>query len=486
MRLFVLIYVFLVSSCTLGPKYNPPEICVADKWSGINDVEKETAIHSKWWEIFEDEFLTKYIQEAAKCNHSVLSAKANILEARALRMVEVAKLLPHLSADFIGAEHYFSKNGLIFSIAEDVEAQADALSDFFDIEFPRQISFFNAVIDASWEIDLFGKLRKGVEAQTAAVGSAIEQKNDLLISIFAEVAINYAELRSAQHKGKLLQEEVGLLEEKMLIEEERFKFGYNDAVDVNEIEKQVAELKSTLPKVYSEIYKNIYAISILVGKPPEALLKELLPFAEMLKLPDGVAIGLRSDLLRRRPDVRYAERLLAQSTALEGVAIASFFPTITFGGNVGFQALKLAKLFKGDSFTWTAGGDGNTPIFQGGKLLGNLNVARAKTLSNIHFYEQTVLMALQEAQSALISYNNDLVAFERVNLAAEKQENIAYITKEKFVNGIINGISFIEQERQLNLAEQNTLESQTTALIDLISLYKSLGGGLTPCSEKED
>lgn len=478
-----LLFFLLLTSCCLGPKYKPPEITVSDHWNAQEECDQRGKIESKWWEVFDDELLTKYVQEAARSNHNVLSAKANILQARALRQVQASKLFPHISADFNASHIYFSKNGPIF-LADtlfddtlDFETETQGLPAPFSVQFPQQLSLFNALLDATWEIDLFGKIRKGIEAQDAAIGSAIEQKNDLLISIYAEIAINYIKLRSAQNLGLLLEKEIELLERKQFIEKERFKYGYNTAIDVDESEKKLFEAKSNLPKTLSEIYQHIYAISVLVGKPPESLLEELLPFQDLPMLPQDVCVGLRSDLLRRRPDVRNAERLLAQATANEGVAVASFFPSILLSGNVGFQAMKLAKLFQGRSLTWAVGGDANTPIFRGGKIIGDLKAARANTLSSFHIYEQTVLMALQEAESALMTYDNSLTSLQKVNVITQKQEDITCITTMKFNSGVINGIELLEQERQLNLAEQNSLKSQTTALTNLITLYKSLGGG---------
>lgn len=478
------LFLLFLTSCSLGPKYKPPEIQVSENWSSDEKDRHRGKIESKWWEVFNDELLTKYIYEAAKCNHNVQSAKANILQARALRTVQASKLFPHLSADFNASHNYFSKNGPLF-IADtlfddtlDFETDVPNTPSPFNVQFPQQLTLFNALLDASWEIDLFGKIRKGIEAQDAAIGSAIEQKNDLLISIFAEIAINYIKLRSLQNQGLLLEQEIEILTNKSKIEKERFKFGYNTATDTLESERILLEAKSHLPEVHSEIYQNIYAISVLIGCPPEALLEELLPFKDLPPIPKNVSIGLRSDLLKRRPDVRNAERLLAEATANEGVAYASFFPTILLSGNLGLQAMKLAKLFQGRSLTWAIAGDANTPIFRGGKLIGDLRVSRAKTLSTFHYYEQTILLALQEAESTLINYDNSLLSLGKIQDAMHKQERITCITNEKFTSGIINGITLLEQKRQLNLAEQNNLKSQTTSLTNLITLYKALGGGL--------
>jgi multidrug efflux system outer membrane protein len=193
--------------------------------------------------------------------------------------------------------------------------------------------------------------------------------------------------------------------------------------------------------------------------------------------PTGVTIGIRSDLLRRRPDVRSAERQLAAATANIGVAIASFFPSFTFSGDIGLQSLQFRKLFQGRSLTWAIGGDIMIPIFRGGNLIGNLHLAEAQATSAAFTYQKSVIISLQQAESALIAYTQELQASDLLTIAVDRYENLISITNDRYTKGLVSLTDLLDVERQWNAAEQNLLTSQTAALIDLITLYKSLGGG---------
>lgn len=327
MRSWILAFVLslFLGGCLVGPNYRPPEIPVCDHWSGA-----ETAAHlclscaappTAWWQLFGDPLLDKYIVMAALHNKDILAAEANICQAKAMRQVAGAPLYPHVNADLIALRTYFSKNGPFLS-----SMPAAAAATGVSPQRPRHAeTIYNPLFDAYWEIDLFGKTRRSIEAANANVGSAIEQRNDLLITILSEVAMNYMQLRSSQTRGKLIEENIGLLERDVAIVTKQFAAGYRNQLDLQRIEAELAQAEAALPDVLAQIYQNIYALSALVGCLPEALLEELLPIRPLPQLPQIVTLGLRSDLLRRRPDVRQAERQLAAATANIGVAVASFF-----------------------------------------------------------------------------------------------------------------------------------------------------------------
>jgi NodT family efflux transporter outer membrane factor (OMF) lipoprotein len=453
----------------VGPKYSPPEIQMSDEWTGeLDDPELLEAPVTKWWELFDDPLLDKYIVAAEKNNYDILAAEANILRARALRMVNASNLFPQVSANFIPMRIDFSKNGPFFGGVEKKVAAAP---------FARVFNLFNAFFDATWELDLFGKTRYAVRQAEAMIDSAIEQKNDTLISTYAEVARNYVELRSFQTKKELLEQMIALYEKNALIMRKNFEEGYANRLDVINIESALETTKAALPEMIAEIYRSIYSLSILTGQLPEALVEELIEPKPLPKTPKMVAIGLRSDLLRRRPDIRRAERDLAAATANVGVSVASFFPTITLFGLGGFQALKLPELFDWNSKIWTFGADVNMPIFQGGKMVGHLRFTQAEQSAAAFAYQNTVLQAIQEAESSLISYKQQLHAAIDLSQAVSSNELATAISRERFGQGLVNKIEFLNAERQLVQARLNSLSSDTAALLSFISLYKALGGG---------
>lgn len=479
MRKWILPLLWL-SGCMLGPDYHTPVVAIQEEWSA--DKEALTAQPlSNWWEVFEDPLLTQYIEWASESNYDVQAAEANVLRARALRQVSASKLFPHVNGDLNGTKTYFSKNGPIFAIGQAAGNPADTSSALTNLPFAVQVpqiqNLFNALFDASWELDLFGKNRRALESATAEYESAIEKKNGTLLSVFAEVARNYIELRSFQRRSKLLEENIALYESQTEIVKMNVQFGYSNEIDLQTIEASLAAAKAALPEATAEIYRAMFTLSILIGKPPETLIDELFVDQPLPKCPSQVAVGLRSELLKRRPDIREAERKLAAATANVGVAVASFFPTTTLLGTGGFQSLVLPTLFEWGSRTWAYGADVNMPIFEGGKLVGYLHLSRADQAKAAAEYQQTILSALQDAENSLKKYEQSVLAAKDYDQNVLHTECVVTITRERFLKGLINKIDLLNNEKQLITAELTQLDSQTTELVSLVSLFKALGGG---------
>lgn len=489
-KLLLLVYICVFfSGCLVGPNYRPPEVFLPDHWN-VNEsflcISPYEDPPIAWWQVFNDSLLNKYIEMAALCNKDILTAEANIWQARAFRQIAASDLFPHISADLNATRTYFSKNGPVFAFTPGGQDPNSATSGLpFQIQIPQTQNIFNALIDASWEIDLFGKRRRSVEAADANVDSTVEQRNSVLISVFAEVAINYMELRSNQKRGLLIEEYISLLEENLLLSTKRFEVGYSDRLDLERSEAELAQSIAQLPILYAQIHQNIYALSILTGNLPETLMEELCPLHPIPSPPSAIAIGIRSDLLRRRPDVRYAERQLAVATANIGVAVASFFPSFTLIGDIGFQSLSLSNLFQAKSLTWALEGNVRIPIFQGGKLVGNLRANEAAAAAAAFTYQKTVLQAIKEAESGLAFYFEDLQTSEQLKEVASKYASLVFLTSERYAKGLISLTDVLDSQRHWNTAQQNLLTSETSALIDLIILYKALGGGWEPAAESE-
>jgi outer membrane protein, multidrug efflux system len=458
-----LLPLLLLSGCMVGPNYEPPNISLSEEWIG----EKNSGeILTDWWNVFNDPLLTKYIDKAIAFNHDVLSAEANILQARALRQVAASALFPKIGADFAGLKAYFSKNGPFFAGA------AATASPFSQI-----LPLFNLFFDSTWEIDLFGKTRRSIEAADAQIGEAIEEKNSTLLSVMAEIALNYIELRSNQQLALLTEQNINCIEKNSAITYENWKKGYANQLDYETIEAQLASAKSELPPYVAASYKNIYTISILTGVEPETLLPELLPTQPLPCIPRTVAVGLKSDLLRRRPDVRYAERQLATATANIGVSVASFFPSITLFGLGGLTSTTWDKFFEWKSRSWAYGGNVSQPIFEGGKLFDNLHASQAAGVFASEHYQQTVLNALADAESALITFDKAIESAKNLYEALQKNQILTRLTQERYEKGLVNLISYLNIQVQYIAAEESYISSKTSALVALISLYKSLGGG---------
>lgn len=475
--LFLLIIV--LTGCKVGPNYIQPKNCVPDEWVAP-EIEQNACLSNEppptlWWEVFNEPLLNKYIVLAAYYNNDVLKAEANIYQARAMRQVSAANLYPHIALDLDAFRIFLSKNGPIGALTS-LSPMPSATTP----QMPLGFNIFNSFFDASWEIDFFGKTRRGIEAAQAGLESAKEQRNDILISIFAEIARNYVELRSSQIQKHLLENNVELLKKEVDIIQQRYTSGYSNLLDLQQIEIQLNQALSNLPVVTTNIYKSIFTISILTGNLPETLLCELMPELPLPSVDPCIATGIRSDLLRRRPDIRTAERNLAQATANIGVAVASFFPSLTLYGLYGLQSLKIDNLFSPNSKTWIYGADIHLPIFQGGQLVGNLRIAEAQTAAIAFQYQQTVLNAVQESETAIIAYEQDLKTTNEIRKVVENNQKLSKLSNERYTRGLTNQLDYITSKLTLNNAELSLLQIETSSLLDLVTLYKALGGGWEP------
>lgn len=471
MRFWILCISLLLTSCLLGPNYRSPEPCISDAWT--SDPCCAGTPEPAWWELFNDPLLTRYIALAAERNLDVQIAVANLFQARAIRQTAASTLFPWITGNVSAVRDYFSKNGPVF----DFGTVFNNTGLPFTIQIPQKQNIFTALLNVSWEIDLFGKTRRGVEAAQANLESTLENRNAVLISVLAEVARNYIDLRSAQSLGMLIEENLDLLEKQVALVSEQWEKGYVDRLRLETVEAQFAQLKATLPPICAQIYQYAYALAQLTGFLPEDLLVELLPIAPLPEPPSMVGCGLRSDLLRRRPDVREAERQLAAATANIGVAVASFFPSFTFSPSFGLQSILFRNWLELPSNMWIMGGSASIPLFEGGYLIGNLHLSEAQAVSAALYFQQMVLRALQEAETALIVYNQDRQSMLDQKSAVEHFAAFDSLTKKQFEAGYVSLTNVIESGRELNTAEQNLLQNETAVLLDLVNLYKALGGG---------
>lgn len=472
--------IFLFSSCMVGPNYSPPHSEIPDVWSSEENAPIE-APNLAWWDTFQDPLLTQCIMAAKEHNEEVLKAEANIARSRAIRQIAASSLFPQLVGDVNGIKTYFSKNGPVFAIgpaAGDPGVNPSTSTGLpFSLQIPQIQNLFNALIDASWEIDLFGKIRRSVEQADALVDSAIEERHGVLLSVAAEVSRNYMELRYFQTKERLLQNSIDLWKETLTITDFSVQAGLKSKADLEEAKRNLASAQALLPETLSEIAKSIYTLSILTGKLPEALSETLLSFSLLPSIPDRISVGLRSELLKRRPDVRRAERELAAATAGVGVAVASFFPTINLLGFGGFQSLNLPQLLEWNSRTWGYGADATMPIYQGGKIVGHLRLAQSSEAIQAHEYQQTVLTALQEAESALSAYHQAQSARTFLLEAVLHRDIRVAIGEARFQKGLTDKLSLLnEKQAQIQDLLSLALQDEKT-LLSAIVLYKAIGGG---------
>jgi multidrug efflux system outer membrane protein len=445
-----------VSACQVGPNYVKPDLNVADNYHA-KDIKNYTTdkITEKWWNVFHDSLLNELIEDAVKNNKDIVIATANIERAKALRKVSAADLLPSVSAGAGASKYKYS----------------DKVSPL------GEVNTYDASLDASWELDIFGKKRRNIEAFSARLKAAEETKNAVMLSIMAEVAQNYFEVRGLQKRIDVARRNIGLLKDLEKIAKAQYKSGIVTEFDVARAQGEHESFEAKIPNMEAEMQAGIYRISFLTGKEPEYYLEKMLSKAEIPTPPDLVPIGLRSEILRRRPDIIVAEQKLAAATADIGVATADLFPSISLTGAVGTSARLFGDLFTGGSGAYSLAGAVNWSVFNNGAVRANIDAAKATSKASLADYEKTVLSALSEVETSLLRYGSEWQTFKQLNLAEKTRRDGFKIAKLRYESGQENFLVMLDAERSLITTQDEETQSETRILVNLTQLYKALGGG---------
>ena len=422
-----------------------------------------------WWRVFNDPVLEEYIAIAAANNPSIKQAWARILEARALRNGAAAPLWPSVDTNFTADGIHISRNGLI------------PLNFLSAAGIPIIHRLFTLGFDAVWELDVFGQTQKQVEAAQDRLESSIEAKNDILITIFAEVARNYIEGRGSQKEIAIKKRKIELFSQTAKMISQRKNAGLDNALNLDSIEAELARTKSELPLLQEDFYSAVFRLSVLLGQLPECLVDQFLCESPLPLNPDVVPLGLRSDLLRRRPDVRRAERELAAYKADVSVSIAQCFPSFSLFGDAIYASTKLGNLLKNGPQIGIWGEMVSFPIFQGGRMMANISASKARASAALFEYEKAILGALGETETSIVAYGKELEREIDLRKSEESHKRVFELTKKQYEKGLINKIDLFTAEHQYLDTVENLVISETNTLVRLIALYKALGGGWEVC-----
>ncbi len=452
----------LLGACTVGPDYQAPNASFMDKWfsSSLSSpaVVSQDPIDLKWWTIFNDPLLTKYIEQSAVNNKDVQIAIANVNRARAVRSVSGGSLFPSLgtSADLTRSQSSSANSS--FTSGE--------IRDVYDADF-----------DASWELDVFGGNRRGVEASNARVGSAIASYNSVMLSTFSEVARNYYAARGTQKRIDIINKNTDLLKQTYELIQRRLDVGEATQFDLARAKGEYEATQSRLPNLMADLEVNMFSLSVLLGLPPESLLEEMEIVQALPSVPESVPIGLRSDILRRRPDVKIAERNLAASSADIGAEIANLFPKFFLTGDVGSQARNFGDLFMASAGMWSLGPSVRWSIFEGGAIRARIDIEKAENKATLATYEKTVLEALSDTEKALTRYGREIETSHKLNKSVQSRKQAVSLAQELLDAGEVDYLAVLDAQRVLTSSEDDLVVSETQSIIKLVSLYTSFGGG---------
>lgn len=480
MARFVAVHVFgaisiatltLLAGCAVGPDYKAPEgsdmPAAFSSLNATNDaattskVVNRPAYLARWWTSFNDPTLNSLIDRAVQNNLDLKMATARVIEARALRGVADAGLYPNVDA--VGGynrNRSSTNNGNPFSLGER--------------------SLYSAGIDASWEIDVFGGVRREIEAADADLAVAEEARNDALVTLLAEVARNYAEVRGLQRRLDVANAAVRVQEESVSLTESRLRAGIAGDLEVAQARALLESRRAFVPVITTAHKQALHRLAVLLGQAPGSLESELSTLSAIPVPPAEVPVGLPSDLLRRRPDVRQAERALAASNARIGIAEADLYPRFSLTGSFGFESSQVGDLFDWDSRSWNIGPNVRWRIFDGNRIRRQIAAAGARSEAALHAYDKSVLGALEEVENRLVAFSQEQSRRESLEKATAANKRAADLSNDLYKAGLRDFLNVLDSQRALFDSQDALVQSELAVTTNLIALYKSLGGGWEP------
>ncbi len=463
-KLAVLISAMLLSACAVGPDYRRPEVATPDQFVGVGTSQFSTAdVEREFWKAFNDEQLNQMIDQALSANHDIRIAAARLREARALRGEARLDLAPTVQ----GSAGYTKARASDRQLAP--APTADREQDFYDSGF-----------DAFWELDFFGRVRRQVEASSAAVQSAEASVYATQVSVTAEVARNYFELRGAQQQLAVARRNADNQSETVRITQARLDAGRGTQLDASRAQAQLSATLATIPDLEAAVTRSMLRLGVLTGQSPEALFAQLSAPHALPTLPVAHNIGTPELLLRRRPDIRVAERDLAAATAQIGVAVGDLFPRITFLGRWGFDSINSSDLGNSGSETYSFGPSISWAAFDLGRVRQRINQREAATDRALAKYQQTVLQALEETDASLTAYAKAIVKQQHLQESATASLEAAKLARARYESGVADFLAVLDAERTALAAEDQLARSETQTATALLATYKALGGGFRP------
>ena len=494
-RSSLLFLALFLSNCTLGPDYTPPKAETPAGWTqnalppgaktGHQSSATTAPVTAAWWASFNDPVLTSLITRASSTNFDLRQATLRIAEARAQRDMTSAAQFPTLNANAGYTRERISERTAFTSLLGGIGANHGTAgaagppggTPSAIPSLPNPFDQYQWGFDASWEIDLWGRVRRSVEAADATAQTSIEDRNDALVSLQGDVARAYIDLRAAQLRRSVLEDDLKSQREILDLTRDRARFGMGNDVDVANAAAQVTATEALLPQATAQISRDINQLSLLLALAPGSLRGELDSVKPVPPLPPEVPVGLPSDLARRRPDIRRAEAQLHAATAEIGVAVADLFPRLTLNADAGIQASRFADLSSWAGRFFSLGPSLEIPIFSGGARQANVRLQDTKAQEAAIAYAGTVLSALHEVENALVAYGNE--QSRRAALEATLVQNRTALTlaQQRYQSGIASFLEVLDAERTLEQTQLSLTDSTATVSTDLVALYKALGGG---------
>ncbi len=459
----IVLAVCLQCGCTVGPDYQRPKVAANPAWSSPLQGGETNAepVDAAWWKTFNDAELDAIIGRAAQSNLTLHIAEARVREARAQRGFIKAAEGPNIGTGGSYSRNRFSDNGF----------------PPLPATTPLDYDLYRAGFDASWEIDIFGGTRRAVEAANAGIAVAEFNRDDVLRSLFSEVARNYISAQAFQRRLVIAQNNIEAQRETVRRTRDRQQAGLTTELDVQQATALLKSTEAQVPTLENGFRDATYQLDVLLGQTPGKILGELTNSAAIPGAPPQVPVGLPSDLLLRRPDIRRAESQLAAATANIGVAKADLFPRFSLIGVVGLQSISADDWWTAGSRFWSAGPTVSWPVFQSGRIRANIRVQTARQEQVLAGYEQTVLVAFADVERDLTAYAKEQIRRESLAQSVQANQKALALANDLYGNGLTDFLRVLASERGLYQSQDALVQSDQTVALNLVALYKALGGG---------
>jgi len=458
----VLVILILTGCATVGPDYVPPKKSVSKDWhtqlkGGLTTGEMDPQTLAAWWTTLNDPELSSLIDRAVFGNLDLKKALARVREARARRGIAKADFFPTLDAT--GSATWSRSNK---------DTGSGKTSDLFAVSF-----------DAGWELDIFGGVRRSVEAAEADLRASHEDLRDVLVSLLAEVALNYVEVRTFQTRLTVAEANLEAQNETYQLTLWRYQAGLSDELAVQQARYNLENTRSQIPTLRTGLGEAMNRIAVLLGEQPGKVHGELEKRESIPVTPFKVALGVPAEVLRHRPDIRKAERQLAAQTARIGVATADLYPKFTLSGSIGLEALSLSNPSSTGSWTLSGGPRITWAIFKAGAIRQNIEVQSALQEQYLIAYEAAVLSALEEVENALVAYAEGQQRRQSLSEATQAAQKAVELAQHKYQAGLTDFSNVLDAQRSFLSFQDQLAESDGTVTSNLVRLYKALGGGWT-------
>ena len=454
----------LLAGCAVGPNYRPPRTDTASDWAsplGAGETNRPARL-AAWWKNFNDTNLDALVATAVQSNLTLRIAEARVREARAERGVVAAGLWPSVDGTASYTRNRFGAR------------QFPPLAGF---GVPLDYDLYSAGFDAAWEIDVFGGTRRAVEAAQADIGAAEYGQRDVLVSLLAEVARDYLEARGYQQRLRITHDNLRVQQQLLDLTSNRFEHGLSSDLDVQQATAVLRSTEAEVPTLETGYRQSVYALAVLLDRPPGALLDGMSAIEPIPVTPPVVPVGLPADLLGRRPDVQSAERRLAAATARIGVAKSDLLPKFSLTGFANLESVSADNWFDYGSRVWTAGPTVEWELFEAGRIRANIRVQNARQEEALDEYQQILLVALQDAENALTAYAREQVRRESLSRSVEANRQALELSTQLYQSGLADFLQVLDSERSLYEAQDERVQSDQAVSVDLVQLYKALGGG---------